>query len=1680
MATINDQTFVTQSTSANANMNEAKIRSLKKQLSIMREKRKKQDNRVQRLVETEKRNHQHKRYDGSRRSTSDQHYAEGLSSFFNNVGTTAEDCATSVGPTLGMIQDTLKSLMDSMAEIRKIFRIPTNVDLYSLLLSLYSLNQCFVSRSIFGASLHLINIAMKLNVSYEDILSLIPDFSTPTNVANAESLSSIMTNATFLFPVTGFLTLVFGIFNILCSGTVPNPASVSKHFANVGRAASGFRSIRDLISFVYDYFCEIYYTTVYGMTTEQYQLTKEYPQLEEIFAACKLIEDLTKPQIDSAARIANQVLAVRKTINDMLVTAARANATGMKHLLNSFNSLIKTQVGFAEHSPARAHSIRAEPVSIYLYGRPGTGKSVMTEVLVSRIFKQYLKQDGILYKSSSFVRKAVNEFWEGYTHQPIVLLDDFANAIDSIQKPNLEYDELVNMVNNVPYPLHMATMSEKASTYFDSKFIIASSNQRTPKVVSKVDAGAIFRRFHMYAEVKISSDYGKLVGSGTDKYYQFDADKARAFVEKSNRIWDPLCIEHYRIDVYVFDVKTPTNVTVVKENLTFEEFWNEYKDLIESRSSTAKDLQQAIRREAGISEEMPHDTESEVMAKFDIVFNREEFIDALVEDENAGVFADAPETPWTLFDMCKDTRTALRNKFNKHVEEAREKLTAFVAVMANGVDTTKSSLVSVASFILSFVKNLTSKTYNYFPSVPTPSILIGMGAAFVALLGVWYTGMFRAGSSSWCEFAHSPSCASAPCKACQWCDVFNFPKTGNMASHFIDRVQVPQIRKEIVETIGQSTESLFENTFRLIREQSNHEACAEKLYESQPIKPRHVNYAEKTYENQPLKSKHVNYAEGKLYDSQPLKSKHVSYAESGRVIKARTEINIGCTTYAERDQVQVEQSTQVLLNNAVWIQAVDADGMASRSNGVFLTGRTMLTTAHTVIDGINKYVTIMIYNPYNDTPTVSVPYQDCHISQMHQIDGRIMDLALITFPCIVPSRPRILSKFIDNDNLSFLNEGSLIFSGFRQVRGKTIVEEKHPSDFSVSKRVVSYLLHKDGTCPSGVERCTCPPVEIGHHIEYDLATGRGLCGSLLSVSNKLVHTKLVGFHVAGGVGVVAYGVLTSRQLLERNLNDHVTLFNIPKSYLIDGRLPYSQSYVSPHLIPSLIQRGDCLAIGAAIPVVSPVKTQLSPSLVFDSVQKHITKPAHLRAVETSEGRIDPMEKGLLKVMKPQTYIDQNLLEVAINDVFDVIGVGNPRVLTYEESIKGVEGDAYMRPVNRTTSPGYPYNLNNPSKGKTKWLGSGEDYDVSNIELRKDVDDLISDAANYVRGNAISIATLKDEKRPIAKVDEIKTRVFEACPQHLVLALRQYYLSFVAHVMKGRIDNEICVGINPYSLEWTKLATHLESKGDNIVAGDFSNFDGSLSLQIVGRIAEKINEWYDDDAESQAIRITLWEHICNADVLVKDEVIRQTHSQPSGNPLTVIVNSIFNSVIMRLAYLSLKKEQGLSPFCDFTTHVANANYGDDNVLSISSSIIKWFNQVSITRILATFGMVYTDELKSGVVVPLRSLTEIAFLKRKFVMREYGRYDAPMDLANILEMTNWIRGKAKKAATLENCDAALMELSYHDPEIYDIWSKKIQKECSNVNLNLRRPTYYEWYELHAGERDNYARELYIPIW
>lgn len=1757
------------------------IRDLNKQVAALRRAAEKQNNFIQRQIELEKRNR-----GKIRKSAASKRHAQGLISAFNNAGKTLEATASHFGPTLEMAQSALEKLIEAGDVVKNAFSIPNEIDVFGVLISLFSIAENISSKSMLSLSLHCTNLARQLGVSYNAIMSLMPQqadegvsYCFPTSddapVRVSQSLiSDIMasaTNSPHILPVTGFLALVSGVFSLMCTSTVPSPIEMTKHFGNVGRAANGFRSLKDLFLWITGYISEIYYKAIYGMTTEQYSLISDYPQLENLYAASELVQTLTKTQIHSSAAIANQIISIQYELKDYLIKASRTNSPAMTRMISTLERKMKNQFDWAVGCPARHHAIRAEPVSLYLYGRPGTGKSVLTEIICAKLYAKYLKQQGIQYASATFVRKAVNEFWEGYVHQPIVILDDFANSIDSVQNPLVEYDELINMVNTTQYPLHMAAMEAKADTYFDSKYVIASSNQKSPAVKSKVDPGAIFRRFHMYAEVNICEDYGVPVTTGNmaqPTYYKYDANVAESFVTSQKGIWDadnPLRTEHYRITLYQFEANTPTNFTIIPgcSKLTFEAFFDKYISLIENRLTHAEKLQSSIRKLANIDTPVAVETEKAVMDHFRNIFNPDAFIDAMcdVEEKNETVesTADRPVDAgegsaafsaawdeWDMFESDTNKRSIIKEKFNALVNYAKDKFKKITSRIKQVASAATNKFLGVANFLFSFFKTLAGKAYDYLPSTPTSPILVGICTTLCAVLGVWCTGMFHSksvnNSDSWCKFARAPSDADTPCRTCAPCLVISYPAAGNMLDHFLTQVAVKQVHQEILALGFNELElsALTTSIWRRKLDHANQISSQSRTYETQPMKPQMSGYAQgilsecivtklalsgtkiETYAESfqiignycwfncsicpklavftynPLENssciKVANdilsfvrseiSAQSKVYDTQPrqMKMGRYSQASQGRVIEAKTDIHIGSTIYAQRDRVQVEQTTQVLLNNSVWIQVVDEAGMASKANGVFLVGRTMVTTAHTVMNppSDSPIASVQLFNPYTDVPTVSIPYSDCKISQMKQLDGALIDLALVSFPSVVPNRPKILSKFINSSDIDALKEGQMVFSGFYQHLGKTVVQEKHPLTFKVSSKIITYNQHECGHCPHSATLCTCEPVRIGNHIEYDIETSKGMCGALLSVDNKLVHSKLIGFHVAGGSGFDGLGALTTRQLLETNLLEHVTLFAIPERYLIDGRLPYSQSWVDHSYRPSLVELGDCLGVGAAQAVCAPTKTQLQPSAIFDQVQPHITKPALLIKTKVGDTLIDPLNKGILKVLGPQTYIDNNMLDAAINDVFDVIGKGSPRILSYEESIKGVEGDNYMRPVNRSTSPGYPYNLNNPNKGKTHWLGSDEIYDVNNKELKNDVEKLILDSSQYVRGNAISIATLKDEKRPLAKVDAGKTRVFEACPQHLVLAIRQYYLSFIAHVMSNRIENEICVGINPYSLEWTKLAHHLQTQGNNVIAGDFSNFDGSLSLQIVYKIAEKINEWYGDDPISQATRITLWEHICNADVLVRDEVIRQTHSQPSGNPLTVIVNSIFNSVVMRLAYMKLKMDQGYSPRCDFTKYVANANYGDDNVLSIHHSILSWYNQETISAALSTFGLTYTDEVKSGELVECRTLEDVAFLKRKFVLQKDGTFLAPMDLANTLEITNWIRGKAIKQATLENCECTLMELSLHPPAIYNTYSKNIKEACGKVGLTIKCPTHWEWMEDYRYNRDKYSLDPYTPLW
>jgi hypothetical protein len=454
-------------------------------------------------------------------------------------------------------------------------------------------------------------------------------------------------------------------------------------------------------------------------------------------------------------------------------------------------------------------------------------------------------------------------------------------------------------------------------------------------------------------------------------------------------------------------------------------------------------------------------------------------------------------------------------------------------------------------------------------------------------------------------------------------------------------------------------------------------------------------------------------------------------------------------------------------------------------------------------------------------------------------------------------------------------------------------------------------------------------------------------------------------------------------------------------------------------------------------------------------------PAYLHKV----GGLDPMEIGLKKAGMVPKYIDQLLIENAKDSfrpiLFHKTALKNQRVLTDEEAVAGIEGDEFLGPINRRSSAGFGWSKKRErgKLGKSQWLGTDQEYKLSD-DVRDNMAQYTEMASIGIRKPTVFVDTLKDERRPILKVEAGKTRIFAAGPMDYILVMRKYFLGFMAHVMENRIDNEICVGVNPFGHDWTRLGKALSEQGDLVFAGDFSNFDGTLNPQILIACLDLIQEWYGDD--HYLLRYTLFQEIVHSVHINGKDIYMWTHSQPSGNPLTAVLNSLYNCLSMRICWQLLTEGTEFNVL-DYNKYVKLVAYGDDNVGNVSLTVSDFFNQETITRAYHEIGMTYTDEAKTGNIVKFRKLHEISFLKRKFVKNNEG-YGAPLDLATVLEMSNWIRGDLDQCeSTLDNVSASIQELSLHPLEIFDHYRPLLVEACRRRCNRIPETYSYETYKL-----------------
>lgn len=402
----------------------------------------------------------------------------------------------------------------------------------------------------------------------------------------------------------------------------------------------------------------------------------------------------------------------------------------------------------------------------------------------------------------------------------------------------------------------------------------------------------------------------------------------------------------------------------------------------------------------------------------------------------------------------------------------------------------------------------------------------------------------------------------------------------------------------------------------------------------------------------------------------------------------------------------------------------------------------------------------------------------------------------------------------------------------------------------------------------------------------------------------------------------------------------------------------------------------------------------------------------------------PWNFNLKEMVQPTLTHDKSKFVMAAKGYLNDILTGLPEdwekelvTLSRKAAVNGLPGVKYIDGLNRSSSMGHPWNCT-----KKRYLVSDADEDYPegvtfDDEFWKEVDKIDALYKEGKRAYPVFSANLKDTPTPAKKIRMQKTRIFTGAPAPWCIAVRQRLLPFVRLLQKNTILFEAGPGTVCQSAEWGKIRKHLTSFGlDRMVAGDYGFFDKRmiaelilLAFQIIAAIHKKAGFSDEECREIMCIGYDTAFSWCN----FNGDLVEFFGTNPSGHPLTVIINSIVNSLYIRYCYLMLNPGQECMSFKEF---VHLFTYGDDNVMGVSP-YAEWFNHTAMQTVLANIGVEYTMADKTSESRPFIHIDEVSFLKRIW------RYDedvqgwlCPLEEASIQRsLMVWLPSKTIDAYT-----------------------------------------------------------------
>jgi hypothetical protein len=279
----------------------------------------------------------------------------------------------------------------------------------------------------------------------------------------------------------------------------------------------------------------------------------------------------------------------------------------------------------------------------------------------------------------------------------------------------------------------------------------------------------------------------------------------------------------------------------------------------------------------------------------------------------------------------------------------------------------------------------------------------------------------------------------------------------------------------------------------------------------------------------------------------------------------------------------------------------------------------------------------------------------------------------------------------------------------------------------------------------------------------------------------------------------------------------------------------------------------------------------------------------------------------------------------------------------------------------------------------------------------------------------------------------------------------------AAIFEFPLASECAGGLNSFGDEWGMAHEHLVAFGeDRILAGDFKNWDQSVSSQLIRacgvvciHIAEALGY-----TESQKMALNgLISDIAVSYVAFNGCLSSFDGLMPSGTFCTLLFNSIANSLIHRCAFFSpgfdgtYEHNAGLS-FRDYNHFLF---LGDD---SIGSS--KVMSQRDVQAYCKSINLVYTDDKKSlDHIEAYQHINDVNFCKRTFRYEPYlGHHLAPLALASIDKALYMFReGDLDPITyTVQAVEAQMREYARHDEFTFQQRNVMVTNACLDAGIYL----------------------------